>query len=70
MPTTKTKQAVAQGAMTIAEIDVLRAEIADLKLQNTELKTKCESLEKQIQDLTDPVKNAEAAAFKRAMRSR
>lgn len=68
MPTTKTKQFELQGALTLAEIDVLRAEIADLKLENAKLTVDNESLKRQLHDLTDPGKMADAAAFKASRR--
>ena len=66
MPSTKSSQLEQQGALTLAEIDVLRAEIADLKLKNAKLTADNEALKKQIHDLTDPAKTADAANFRKA----
>ncbi len=73
MPTTKTKQLELQGALTLSEIDALRSEIdalrseiTDLNLENAELKADNAALKIQVHDLTDPAKEADVAAFKKA----
>ena len=66
MPTTKSKQLELQGAMTLAEIDVLRRKIIDLEQENAELTADNEALKKQIHNLTDPAKTTDAANFRKA----
>lgn len=68
MPTKKAKETVLHLAISLAEVEGLLSEVADLKQRNVELEPKNEALKKRLHDLTDPVKKTDAAAFKAARR--
>ena len=57
-------QSITQVTVSLAEIDSLRSKVIDLQNENAELKVNVESLKKQLHDLTDPAKLADAAAFR------
>ena len=57
-------QSITQVTVSLAEIDALRSKVVDLKQQNSELKAKVKTLEKQLHDLTEPTKLADAKAFR------
>jgi peptidoglycan hydrolase CwlO-like protein len=57
---------ITQITVSLAEIDALRGQVVDLKTHNTELQSQLKSLQKQLDDLTNPAKAADAAAYRRS----
>ena len=64
MPSSKSKEPHLKLTISLREVVELQTENAALKKQVSELQEKCDLLEKQVRDFTEPEKKAEAAAFK------
>jgi regulator of replication initiation timing len=67
MPTTKRKEPVLQLTISLAEVDGLRKKVVDLERENGELRTDNAALKKQLHDLTEPAKQADAKAYRKKM---
>lgn len=68
MPTTNRKEPQLQLTISLTEVEALRKKIIDLERENSELSSKNEALKKQLHDITDPAKKADAVAFKAVRR--
>jgi len=65
MPPAKRLDPQVQLTKPLPKIQALEKENAILKLRIAELEVKVKSLEKQLHDLTDPAKIADAKAFRK-----
>ena len=66
MPSTNRPNPQVQLTKPLSEIQALEKENTVLKSKVAELEVKVESLEKQLHDLTDPAKAADAKAFRKS----
>ena len=66
MSTTKAKSSTLVLTISLSEVEGLRSKVSELEKENAELKMDNDAMKKKIEDLQDPQKNADAAAFKKA----
>jgi regulator of replication initiation timing len=72
MQTRDSNSSELQLTISSAEVENLKAEVKNLKIENAELRSEnaelrseIDSLKKERSDLTDPAKQADAAAFRK-----